>query len=131
MARSVEQTLAALRVLDPADPKAAPMLRAALEATRPRAGLVVAAAARFIAEHRLEPLLPALVEAYEDLLVDPVKRDPGCRGKIAIARALHALDHWEARVFARGVQVLQPEGSHPQEDTAAELRAVCGLAHAE
>src|SRR5262249_41836511 len=61
----------------------------------------------------------------------PVERDPGCRGKVAIARALHKLDRWEEAVFARGVRHVQLEPVFgPPEDTAAELRGVCGLAHA-
>ena len=57
------------------------------------------------------------------------KKDPGCRGKIAIARALHALDDWEERVFVSGLTIVQLEG-FDRSDTAAELRGVCGLAHA-
>jgi hypothetical protein len=58
-----------------------------------------------------------------------VKRDPACRGKLAIARALHTLDHWDDRVFVAGLRHIQKEG-WAQEDTAGELRGVCGLAHA-
>jgi hypothetical protein len=60
-----------------------------------------------------------------------VQRDPSCRGKIAIARALHEIDHWEDRVLVAGLSIEQKEGwGGTQDDTAAELRGVCGLAHA-
>src|SRR5262249_31371427 len=69
-------------------------------------------------------------EAF-DRLVDEIKRDPGCRGKIAIARALHDLDYWHEAVFSRGVRCVQLEpGFGGASDTAGELRAICGMAYA-
>jgi hypothetical protein len=56
-----------------------------------------------VAEHRLDDVVGELADAFTRLLGDdPVKRDPGCRGKLAIVRALHALDHWDDRVFVAG-----------------------------
>ena len=132
MARTIEQTLAELREVrgDPAN--AIDKLRATLRVDRSGAGIVVAAVAKLAAEHRLEALVPELVAAFEPLIeVDPPKkRDPGCRGKIAIARAMHELDHWDDAVFVAGVRLVQREGARPGDDSAAELRGVCGLAHA-
>jgi HEAT repeats len=125
--RRVEERLAALKALDPAAPDAAGTLRDAL---RSQSGILIAAAARLVAEHRLETLVPELPDAFEALREDPVQRDPGCRGKIAIARALHELDHWEDRVLVAGLTIEQREGWGTQDDMAAELRGVCGLAHA-
>jgi hypothetical protein len=126
MARTLEQQVAALRALDPAAPASLGKLRAALGSTT---GFVVAAAAGLVEDHRLEPLVAELAPAFERLRDDAVKRDPGCRGKLAIARALHALDHWDDRVFVAGLRHEQREG-WGRDDTAAELRGVCGLAHA-
>lgn len=92
-------------------------------------GFVVAAAATLVEQHRLEALVPALVSAFARLCDQAVKRDPGCRGKVAIARTLHTLDQWEEGVFVAGLRYVQEEG-WGREDTAAELRGVCGLAHA-
>jgi hypothetical protein len=125
-ARTIEQRVAELRELDAATPGSLDKLRAALRGT---SGFLIAAAARRIEDDRLEALVPELAPAFERLREDAVKRDPGCRGKLAIARALHALDHWEDRVFVAGLSHEQREG-WAQEDTAAELRGVCGLAHA-
>jgi HEAT repeat protein len=125
-ARSVEERLAELRALDPAAPGARDKLRTALRGT---SGFLVAAAAKLVEDHRLEPLVGELAPAFERLREDPVKRDPACRGKLAIARALHALDHWDDAVFVAGLRHEQREG-WGQEDTAGELRGVCGIAHA-
>ena len=126
MPRTPQQRIAELRELDPAAPASRDKLRAALRGT---SGFVVAAAAKLVEDHRLEPLVAELAPAFERLCEDAVKRDPGCRGKLAIARALHALDHWDDRVFVAGLAHEQREG-WAQDDTAAELRGVCGLAHA-
>jgi hypothetical protein len=126
MPRTLQQRAAELRALDLSAPASHTKLRAALQST---AGFLVAAAAKLVEDHRLEPLVPELILAFERLCDDPTKRDPGCRGKLAIGRALHALDHWDDRVFVAGLSYVQPEG-WGAEDTAAELRGLCGLAHA-
>jgi hypothetical protein len=124
--RTLQQRVADLRELDPGAPASLDKLRAAL---RSSTGFVVAAAADLVAEHQLAPLVAELAPAFERLCDDPVKRDPACRGKLAIARALHTLDHWDDRVFVAGLTHVQREG-WAQEDTAGDLRGVCGLAHA-
>jgi hypothetical protein len=126
MPRTLQQRVAELRALDVHARGSLDKVRAAL---RSQAGFVIAAAAGLVAEHHLEAAVPELAPAFERLCEDPVKRDPGCRGKLAIARALHALDHWDDRVFVAGLGHVQREG-WGQEDTAADLRGVCGLAHA-
>lgn len=124
--RTLQQRVAELRALDLHAATALDKLRAAL---RSSTGFVVAAAADLVGEHRLEAAVPELAPAFERLCEDPVKRDPGCRGKLAVARALHTLDHWDDRVFVAGLTHTQLEG-WAQEDSAAELRGLCGLAHA-
>lgn len=94
-----------------------------------QSGIVVAAAAEQIGELALADMGDALEAAFSRLFERAVERDPGCRAKTAIARALHALDEQREEVFVAGVQWVQREpvwgGS---EDCAAELRGVCGLA---
>ncbi len=74
-------------------------------------------------------LCSALPDAFVRLLDDPVKRDAGCRGKVAIAKALDRIELREDAVFLAGVRHVQREpvwgGSV---DTAAELRGLCGMA---
>jgi hypothetical protein len=120
MARSIEQWLSAVRALTTPDE-----LRATLALDRPAAGIVIAAVAKRIVELGQDALAPDLADAFTRL--PDAKRDPGSRGKIAIARALHELDHWDDRVFVTGLSIVQHESG---DDTAAELRGVCGLAHA-
>lgn len=123
--------MAAVRALDLADPVALAKLRTALKAV----GLVVAVAADKIAEASIYDLQPELVESFERLGTDGAKRDPQCRGKIAIVKALHALNVWEDDVFVRGLTIEQREGwgtpKDPAEDTAAPLRGLCGVVHAQ
>ncbi|MEO7735477.1 MAG: HEAT repeat domain-containing protein, partial [Kofleriaceae bacterium] len=126
MARTPQQRVAELRALDVSDPGTLGKLRAALQSTT---GFVVAAAAGLVEDHRIEAAVPELAPGFERLCDQGTKRDPGCRGKLAIARALHTLDQWDERVFGAGLGYEQPEG-WGAEDTAAELRGVCGLAHA-
>ncbi|HEU0035004.1 MAG TPA: hypothetical protein VFQ53_30470 [Kofleriaceae bacterium] len=132
MARSLEQHLAILGTLT--FPAGLDQLRAALAVRTPRGGVVIAAAAKLVAEHRLDHLVPELGEAFAALAgADRVQKDPQCRGKVAIAKALHELDHWDDGVFVRGLSIEQREGWSqvgPPDDTAAELRGICGLAHA-
>jgi hypothetical protein len=130
-AQTLEQRLAALRRLDVHAPGAVDKIRAAL---RSSIGILVASAAKLVAEHRVQTLIEELAPAFARLLEDPVKRDPGCRGKTAIAHALHALDCWDDRVFVAGLRHVQPEGwggGSERDDTAAALRGLCGIAHAQ
>ncbi len=74
-------------------------------------------------------LLRALPEAFTRLLEDPIKRDPGCRGKVAIARALDRVEVREVELFLQGVRHVQREPVWGgRVDTAAELRGICGMA---
>jgi hypothetical protein len=126
--RGIDQKLAALRGLDPTQPAALDRLRDALRAN---VGILVARAAALVAEHRVTALVDELVPAFDRLRVEGAKRDPGCRGKIAIAKALHDLEHWEPAVFEAGLACTQLEGwGDNRDDTAAALRGMCGVAHA-
>ena len=129
--RRIEERLAALRALDLSSAAAPAAVTTLRDALRSESGILIAAAVRLVAEHRLEALLPELADAFDSLREEPGQRDPGCRGKVAIARALHELDHWEDRVLVAGLSIEQKEGwGGTRDDVAAELRGVCGLAHA-
>ncbi len=120
MARTLEQRLALLRK-EPKSTDVADALGATI-------GYLVAAAAPLADAHGL---VDELVPAFERLTVQPIKRDPGCRGKVAIARTLHDLERWESAVFVAGVTLVQAEPAYGGAvDTAAELRGICGIAHA-
>ena len=60
------------------------------------------------------------------MFVNPLKKDPGCLAKIAIASALVKLECQDIEPFRQGIRYTQHEPVWGgQEDKAAELRAVC------
>ncbi len=90
------------------------------------------AAAASAAEHlEAADLAPDLVQAFERLMRDPAKLDPGCKATTAIVQALIQLEDPATRVYFAGVRHVQMEGSFgPKVDAAAPLRGLCarGLA---
>lgn len=89
----------------------------------------VAKAAKIAAERGLRELVPDLAAAFDRFLRDPVKTDPQCWAKNAIAKALKDLDYSEPDFYARGLryQQLEPVWNN-FEDTATTLRGACALA---
>jgi len=125
--RKVEEEIESLQRLRDVSPvEAAGPLRKALA---DRVNLVVAKAAALAAEMRLRDLLPDLLRAFERLFDDPVKRDPQCWAKNAIAQALVGLEYRESAPFVRGSRHIQMEPVWGgEEDTALTLRGACVLA---
>lgn len=123
--RSIDDWLAHVKTLEL--PRDADEVRRVLALDRAGAGVAIAAVARRITEAGQHELAPELVAAFQRL--NDAQRDPGCRGKIAIARCLHDLEQWEDAVFVGGRRIVQREGFE-QLDTAGEVRAICALAHA-
>ena len=116
--------LSALRGIPAA--QAAPAIRKALD---DRVNLVVAKAANLAAELNLADTVPDLRRAFDRLFDDPVKRDPQCWGKNAVACALSGLAYREAALYLRGASHIQMEPVWGgQEDTAGPLRGICLLA---
>jgi HEAT repeat protein len=71
---------------------------------------------------------PELVDAFRRFLQDPVKQDPGCVAKLAIARALVELDDPAAEVYFAGARHVQLEPVWGDTvDSAAELRGICAI----
>ena len=127
--RKLEEKLAALKAMERSP--GAPDEAAVRDALRSKTGILVASATRLVASRELRGLVDELPPAFLRLCEKPVERDPGCRGKIAIARALRELDAWEDEVFVRGIGLVQEEPVWGgREDSAAELRAECAMAFA-
>ena len=129
--RDLEQNLARLSAVraDPLAPGAAADLHTALGA---RSNLVVARAAEIVAEWELRDYTVDLVHAFDRFMSDPVRRDPTCAAKTAVAEALLRLEHDDADLFARGLGHVQPEPVWGgTQDTAAALRATCALGLAQ
>lgn len=91
-----------------------------------RSGLLVAKAAELIAELGVVGLESLMEQAFDRLMVQPLKRDKGCLGKTALAKALVEVEHSAARVFKAGLPYtqLEPAWGGPV-DTAAQLRGWC------
>lgn len=94
-----------------------------------RSNHVVARAAEMIRESAGPSVLVSdLLKAYERLLKDPVKSDPTCAGKTAIAEALVHLEYDEFDFYEAGIRYrqLEPAWGEPI-DAAANLRGVCAV----
>lgn len=127
MARKVEEQLDGLTRLREASPEEAlPALRKALG---DRVNLVVAKAARIAAERQFQALVPDLLKTFSRFFEDPVRRDPQCWGKTALAAALKDLGFSESAPYLRGLRHRQMEPVWGGEaDTAENLRGTCLLA---
>jgi HEAT repeat protein len=103
--------------------------RALRKALNDKVNVLVAKAAGVVSELEERTLIPDLLAAFDRLLVDPVKSDPQCWGKNAIATALRDLGHTESDVYLKGARHVQYEPVWGgEEDTAANLRGICALA---
>lgn len=121
---NIEAELAALDVLPGERAARVEALRLAL-ASHYR---VAAKAARVAEESLLYELLPSLQSSYARLLDKPLKHDPGCFAKKALAHALVSLDCSDVEFFLGGVRYRQLEPVYGgTTDTAAEVRASCAM----
>ncbi len=123
--RKVEE-IAALRH----EPKSGAIAEKLRRALSDKSGAVVAKAASVAGGVGYGELIPEMVAAFgRGLGADAAKVDPQCWGKNAIARALRELSHDAADVYLAGVKHRQHEAVWGgQQDTAAELRSICGHA---
>src|SRR5580698_7229225 len=119
--------LDALNALEPVTPRT-DQLAAALKALNDKHFLVVARAATVAADRLLHELAGDLVYAYARFLKDPVKRDPGCKAKQAIARALVTLECQDLEFYRAGIRYrqLEPAWGRPT-DTATDVRCSCAM----
>jgi hypothetical protein len=102
--------------------------KALAEALELRHYRVVAKAARLAGESLLYDLLPKLLGAYRRFLDKPIKSDPNCHAKKAIARALVALDCEDVDFFLAGLTLEQREPVWGgTADTAADVRGTCAF----
>ncbi len=126
--RAFDGKLEALEALRsaPDSPSTAEQLRKAL---KDRNNYLVSKAAEIVSHAQLAPLIPDLIEAFNRFLIDPVKTDPQCWAKNAIAKALKNLEHQDPEIFLKGLSHFQLEPVWGgRSDTAATLRGTCALA---
>ena len=129
--RDIEAQAAALEALRSAAPEVVePALRKALQH---RNNYLAAKAAKLASDLKLTSLTPDLVAAFNRFLPqsgkDPIKTDPQCWAKNAIAKALAALEYQEHEPFLLGMRHIQLEPVWGgTADTAGTLRGTCALA---
>lgn len=89
---------------------------------------VITQAAKILAQREITVLNPELAATFARLMEKPVKRDPNCLAKAAIADTLYRLESHNHTLFLQGIRHVQMEpvwgGSV---DTAATLRGNCAL----
>lgn len=125
--RRLEERLHDLNALR-SDPTAGESLAALQKALTTKTNHVVARAAEIAGEFLLNDLEPDLVQAFARFMTNPVKTDPGCAAKTAIAEALYRMEAYQAEVFLQGIGHVQLEPVYGgREDTAANLRGVSAL----
>jgi HEAT repeat protein len=125
--KAYDEKLAALNPLKQAPREEAVV--ALRKALKDRNNFYVAKAAGLAADRALDELLPDLLAAFERFFDDPVRSDPQCWAKNAIAGALQALGHREAATYLRGLRHKQMEPVWGGEaDAAGPLRSACALA---
>lgn len=126
-APSIEDKLAELAALGkgPDTPEVRKQLHKHLTS---KISLIVAKAAAIAAHLEAHEFTPDLISAFRRFMIDPAKTDKGCAAKTAIVKALVAADCDDEDVFRTGVRHVQHEpGWGGRSDTAAQLRALCGL----
>ena len=89
---------------------------------------IAAKAARAAEDALLYELIPSLKSSYARFLVKPLKQDPNCFAKKALARALVALDCNDVDFMLAGVRYRQLEPVWGgTADTAVDVRTSCAM----
>ena len=122
---SIDEQLAALDALPAERTAKIDALQRALKGSHYR---IAAKAARLAEDALLYELVPKMLDAYARFLDKPLKTDPSCYAKKAIARALVALDCNDTEFYRRGLQYRQLEPVWGgTADTAVDVRASCAM----
>jgi len=126
-APSIEDRLAEVATLakSPDAPETRKQLRKHLAS---KTSLIVAKTAEIIAHIEDHDFTPDLIAAFHRFMVDGAKTDKGCAAKNAIVKALLAAECDDEELFRTGIRHVQHEPTWGgRSDTAAPLRALCGL----
>ena len=126
-AASIEERLADVARLskEPDTPETRKQIRTHLAG---KVSLIVARTAEIVGRLQDHDFVPDLIAAFNRFMTDPVKTDKGCAAKTAIVKALLAADCDDEKLFLTGIRHVQLEPTWGgRADTAAPLRALCGL----
>lgn len=122
-----QAALDVLNALDPVAPRAE-QVAALKNGLADRHFLVVSRAATLTGEKRLHELTSDLQSAFARLLQDPIKRDPRCKAKSAIARALVTLECQDIAFYQAGMAYRQLEPVWGgRADSATDVRCSCAM----
>jgi HEAT repeat protein len=122
-----DKKLEAIEALKREQPAA--VLEPLRKSLKERNNFLVSKAAAVAEALGMREVIPDLVSAFERFFEDPIKTDPQCWAKNALAKALKNLEHDDASVFLRGLRHQQWEPVWGgREDSAITLRGTC--AHA-
>jgi HEAT repeat protein len=123
----VEKKLKALNALDPTADRS--VQSATIEKyLADKHFRVVARAATLAGERALHERLPDLLSAYARFLVEPIKQDPHCIAKQAVARALVSLECQDVTFFLEGIRYQQLEPAWGSaSDSAIDVRCSCAM----
>jgi hypothetical protein len=124
---SVEDQLAGLAALgkSPDSPEARKQLRTFLAS---KINVVVSRAAGIVSHLADHDFNADLISAFHRFMVNPARIDKGCAAKTAVVKALLAAECDADEVFQIGIRHVQLEPTWGgRADTAAPLRALCGL----
>lgn len=110
---------------DPASDGSVDLLRKFLA---DKSNLLVARAAKVIAELEVTGFEDDLVQSFDRFREDPATRDGGCKAKTAIVDALRRIGHCDPNVFLLGIRTVQMEPAYGGPvDTAVDLRCLSAL----
>jgi HEAT repeat protein len=99
------------------------------KALKGRNNFLVSKAAVIAGELAMQALISDLAAAFDRFMTDPVKSDPKCWAKNAIAKSLKDMACDDAALFLRGLKHIQLEPSYGRpEDSAQTLRGTCAMA---
>jgi HEAT repeat protein len=125
--KSEERKLEALNALDPTAERSAQNVTIE-KFLADKHFRVVARAATLAGERSLRERLPDLLKAYARFLVEPIKQDPHCIAKQAIARALVTLECEDVAFFLEGIRYRQLEPVWGgAADAAIDVRCSCAM----
>jgi HEAT repeat protein len=125
--KKIDDLLASLAEVrdDPSSESSLAVLRQILQSKQSTA---IAQAVKVIGDGEVRSLIPELVTAFSQLMINGAQTDPSCKAKQRIADALYKLDYAEESLFLQGIHYVQKEAVWGGTvDTAAALRGTCAL----
>jgi hypothetical protein len=134
MAKSqkLEAVLSQIKTLQPLESLEEGDVRVLKKIVQGKQPMAIAPTTKLIIQHRLVQLIPDLIAAFERMLVNGEKTDPGCKAKWVIANTLYQLERPDVEMFLTGIRHVQKEPVWGgTTDTAAPLRSLCALGLAQ